>query len=118
MQTASEPQIQTTGRGTKAGIAKIKSIMNRRGWIVRSSAGLRKGIAELERMENALNYDPRSARGYEYWNMLTLSRFVLESALAREESRGAHQRSDFQERDDVNWKRHILISELGMRIAE
>jgi len=91
------------------GAAKIKSIMNRHGWIVRSGAGLRKGIAELERMEDALKHDPRNVRGYEFRNTLILSRLILESALAREESRGAHQRSDFQERDDVNWKRHIEI---------
>ncbi|GAG59794.1 unnamed protein product, partial [marine sediment metagenome] len=30
------------------------------------------------------------------------------SALQREESRGAHYRVDFPDRDDVNWKKHII----------
>jgi len=35
---------------------------------------------------------------------------TAESALAREESRGAHSREDFHERDDANWLVHSLIS--------
>ncbi len=38
------------------------------------------------------------------------SHLILKSALSREESRGAHQRSDFPERDDLNWKRHQVVS--------
>lgn len=40
-------------------------------------------------------------------NMLTVARLVIESALERTESRGAHYRSDFDKTDDVNWKRNI-----------
>jgi L-aspartate oxidase len=41
-------------------------------------------------------------------NMLTVARLVIESALERTESRGAHFRSDFDKTDDVNWKRNIV----------
>ena len=40
--------------------------------------------------------------GLDLINMLTVSKSVAESALVREESRGAHYRSDFTEQDDEN----------------
>lgn len=47
-------------------------------------------------------------RGWELQNMLTISRLMIGSALAREESRGCHFRSDFPNRDDRNWQRHLV----------
>lgn len=41
-------------------------------------------------------------------NMLTVANLVIEAALERKESRGAHFRSDFDRTDDLNWKRNIV----------
>jgi len=41
--------------------------------------------------------------------MLTVARLVVQSALAREESRGVHFRTDFPDTDNQNWLRHQLI---------
>ena len=41
-------------------------------------------------------------------NMLDLAECMLASALQREESRGAHQRTDFPERDDERFLAHQL----------
>ena len=42
-------------------------------------------------------------------SLLHLAEAILVSALGRRESRGAHSREDFPERDDRNWLKHTLI---------
>ncbi|MBO0830080.1 MAG: FAD-binding protein, partial [Streptosporangiales bacterium] len=42
-------------------------------------------------------------------NQLTVARNVVESALLRTESRGAHYRADFPDQDDVAWSRYIVL---------
>ena len=44
----------------------------------------------------------------ELGNLLDLSLITAESALKRQESRGAHSREDYPERDDDNWLKHTL----------
>ncbi len=39
----------------------------------------------------------------QFWNMLQLARVIILGALNRNESRGAHYKPDFPERDDENW---------------
>jgi succinate dehydrogenase/fumarate reductase flavoprotein subunit len=41
-------------------------------------------------------------------SQLTVARTMVESALVREESRGAHYRADFPERDDERWLRYVV----------
>jgi len=44
----------------------------------------------------------------ELQNLLTMGAHTMYSAEARKESRGAHARDDFTERDDTNWMKHTL----------
>ena len=43
------------------------------------------------------------------FNLLTVASLMVRSALLREESRGVHLRSDFAERDDEHWCRHVTL---------
>lgn len=45
----------------------------------------------------------------ELGSIIELAEIIIESALAREESRGAHYRLDFPLRDDVRWLKHTLV---------
>jgi L-aspartate oxidase len=40
-------------------------------------------------------------------SLLTVSLLIARAALRREESRGGHFRTDFPQRDDIHWQKHI-----------
>jgi L-aspartate oxidase len=46
--------------------------------------------------------------GWELQNMLVVCHLIATAAVARTESRGAHFRTDFPQRDDEHWRRHLL----------
>jgi len=49
------------------------------------------------------------AHWYELRNMTMVARAILISALTRQESRGAHYRTDFSQRDDQNWLGNVVV---------
>lgn len=50
-------------------------------------------------------------------NLMATALATAESALARTESRGAHSREDFPDRDDENWIKHSLYFATGHKMA-
>ncbi len=53
-------------------------------------------------------YNTELLEAIELGYLLDLAEVTAESALARKESRGAHSREDYPERDDENWLKHSL----------
>jgi len=84
--------------------------------VVRTGAALQRAIQHLEtlspRMAHAL-----TRRTYEARNIHLAGLLVARSALAREESRGAHYRIDFPSHNDVKFLKHSIIKGDSIRFA-
>lgn len=77
---------------------KLKSIMWDNVGIIRDEEGLTKAKEELKLLLKDFKRDKKclNQEEYEYRNMLTVASLIIESALERKESRGAHSRADFK----------------------
>jgi L-aspartate oxidase len=86
----------------------LRSLMVRNMGIVRNRAGLleaEKTVAFWCRYVLRREFAHRA--GWELQNLLTVARLMIWSALQRTESRGVHFRSDYPDRDDARWLRHV-----------
>ncbi len=85
--------------------------------IVRSGSGLRSALAQLEQWRDCLPCS-KSRRACEARNLHETALLIARSALAREESRGAHYRLDFPAHNDAKFKKHSVIQGESIRFAE
>lgn len=89
-------------------IQEIQELMWRDVGIVRTGAGLKRAIEELEKIRARVAH-PKTRRAYEAQNLWLAGTLVARSALAREESRGAHYRIDFPDHNDGKFLKHSII---------
>ncbi len=47
---------------------------------------------------------------FEFSNILLIAEVIAKGAILRKESRGAHYRNDYPERDDENWLKHTIAT--------
>ncbi len=108
--------------GSSDTVAQIKKdlqlVMERGCGVFRDEPTMQKALVELDAIQarfekvcisdfsNVFNLERLSA--YELENLITIGYATVVSALARTESRGAHSRVDYTERDDDNWLKHTL----------
>jgi L-aspartate oxidase len=76
---------------------------------VRTGAGLKSAIKKLEEISEKVSR-PHGRREFEARNLQINGMLVARSALAREESRGAHYRTDFPDHNDAKFKKYSLIA--------
>ncbi|MGC9194061.1 MAG: succinate dehydrogenase flavoprotein subunit [Syntrophobacteraceae bacterium] len=95
--------------------------------VFREEQGLKRVVqtlGQLEQRANSISIDNKSERyntdlidGLELLNMLPLAEAIAASALNRTESRGAHSREDYPQRDDEHWLKHTLIRKTGQGVS-
>ena len=96
--------------------------------VFRDSKGLNTALSKIRELKGryerlSINnqgrrFNTELLEAVELESLLNLAEIILVSALAREESRGAHSREDHPERDDQNWLKHTLAqkSDQGPRL--
>jgi succinate dehydrogenase flavoprotein subunit len=98
---------------------EMQQVMEESAGIYRDGDALAKGalaLRDLQERACSATLDDRSrtfnteaTAALELSNMLDLAEAIIASALQREESRGAHQRTDFPARDDMRFLAHSVV---------
>ena len=80
---------------------------------------LKERYAYIQLHDHGKIFNTELLTAWELGNLLDLAEVTTVSALARKESRGAHSREDYPERDDEHWLKHTLawLDEDGVRLG-
>jgi fumarate reductase flavoprotein subunit len=97
----------------------MQEAMEQSAGIYRSGASLRQGIEEIRRLrersadlaieDRSHAFNTERVAALELGFMLDVADAMVSAAERRTESRGAHQRTDFPERDDVRFLAHSIV---------
>ncbi|MDP1607140.1 MAG: fumarate reductase (quinol) flavoprotein subunit [Rhodocyclaceae bacterium] len=118
---------RSDGTESMSGLRKeMMDTMEKNAGIYRTEEGLQEGVAKIHelrmRYQRVILTDKTNVFNTDLFQMLELGSMldcataVTVGALARKESRGAHQRLDYPERDDKNFLRHTMVHHQGQAV--
>ena len=96
-------------------IERLRQILWEHGGILRNLRGLTRALDEVneiqeEALKLSIGGEPRQVvRALELRSGAQTAGLILEAALKRQESRGAHFREDFPDQDDERWRGHLQV---------
>ena len=100
--------------GTLEDAEKLRSSLRRTMWgqvgVIRSGESLIRACAQLSRWAQLITQPFETRAALEVKNMVQVAQCVAEAALWRENSVGAHYRSDFPEAKRVGWQQHSRLA--------
>lgn len=96
-------------------VTRLRALMWESAGVVRSGEKLRGALNELA---SATKQNAHLDRAYgEARNLRQCAELIVRSAIAREESRGAHYRTDFPAHDDARFRKHSIVQGEAIRFA-
>ena len=92
----------------------VRDLMWREVGLFRDGPRLARALEKLGEWAAALTHPAPDAAAARLASVVTVGCLMARAALRRTESRGAHFRSDFPERNDIDWARHVAESRNGV----
>ncbi len=87
------------------GVFRTEEVLKEAVTIVKS---IKEKLTKARISDYSTIFNTARIEAFELENLIDIGLATVISALARKESRGAHSRMDFENRDDVNWMKHSL----------
>jgi L-aspartate oxidase len=97
-------------------VREIQELMWKDVGIIRTAVGLKRAILRLDEIAARVSH-PQTRQAHQAQNLHLAGFLVARSALKREESRGAHYRTDFPDHDDTRFRKHSILQASSIRFA-